>query len=120
MKLTTATAVEMVAYERAPRPTGRSVNQAIVCADGFTVSVQASSMHYAHDSSGEAPYWNLGTDPQIAYPFVTFEVGYPSENPPADVWDEYDSGGVWAWVPREVVADLLDLHGGAVGWKAPE
>lgn len=31
-----------------------------------------------------------------------------------------DEGGVWAWVPRERIAALLDLHGGAVAWEAVE
>lgn len=116
--LTTALAVEAVAWERAPRPPGRWVNRRIVCADGYAVSVQASVHHYAHDTSGGAPYWSLETPAPIAYPFTTFEVGNPTSDPePADVWDEYESGGVWAWVPRQTVADLLDLHGGALAWE---
>lgn len=118
--LTTALAVEAVAWERAPRyANGGRVNRRIVCADGFAVSVQASGSHYANDSdpSGRAPYWR-GIVPKVVYPFTTFEVGNPTSDPePTDVWAEYDSGGVWAWVPRQVVADLLRLHGGAVAWE---
>jgi hypothetical protein len=124
--LTTALAVEAVAWERAPRYERREVNRRIVCADGFAVSVQASSNHYANDSAPEgrlpnglpadAPYWR-GDEP-VAYPFTTFEIGAPTADPePAEVWDEYDSDGVWAWVPRQTVADLLDAHGGAVSWE---
>lgn len=116
--LTTATAVEAVAWERAPRYPRRSVNRRMECADGFKVSVQASDMHYANDShpSGEAPYWRGGGEAE--YPYTTFEIGGISEDPtPADVWDEYDSDGVWAWVPRQVVADLLETHGGVVAWE---
>ena len=94
----------------------------MVCADGFAVSVQASPMCYANDSRpGEdnAPYWR-GNDPKVEYPYTTFEVGNPTADPePAQVWDEHDSGGVWAWVPRQAVADLLDMHGGAIAWEAP-
>lgn len=116
-ELTTSLAVEAVAWGRAPRQGGRTVNHRIVCADGFLVSVQASERHYANDSTGKAPYWALG-DADIRWPFTTFEVGNPSDDPgPAEVWDEYESGGVWAWVPRVVVADLLDAHGGAVAWE---
>lgn len=117
--LTTTLAVEAIAWGRAPRYPGRNVNNRVVCADGFAVSVQASGWHYANDShpSGEAAYWRLG-DEEPTYPFTTFEVGYPTTDPePADVWDEYESGGVWAWVPRQVVADLLDAHGGATAWE---
>jgi hypothetical protein len=116
MSLTTDLAVEAVAWERAPRYPLRSVNRRILCADGFAVSVQASANHYANDASSEAPYWHM--DREVSYPFTTFEVGYPTADPePAEVWSEYDSGGVWAWVPRQVVADLLALHGGAVAWE---
>lgn len=118
--LTTALAVEAVAWERAPRYPSRTVNRRIVCADGFTVSVQASAHHYAMDSGadGSGPYWRW-KDETPAYPFTTFEIGNPTEDPaPAEVWDEYDNGGVWAMVPRQVVADLLDLHGGAVAWES--
>lgn len=121
--LDTARAVSLIAHERAPRHDGGRVNRRVRCADGFLVSVQASAHHYAHDSSGEAPYWKTPTTPGqmagVAYPFVTFEVGNPSDEPaPSEVWDEYESSGVWAWVPSQVVADLLDAHGGAVGWEA--
>lgn len=119
--LTTTAAVEAVAWERAPRYPKRTVNRRIICADGFTVSVQASPMHYAHDSGEDddrSPYWR-GIDPEVYYPFTTFEVGNTSE---ADLsaLAEWDAGGVWAWVPRQVVADLLDAHGGAVGWEGLE
>jgi hypothetical protein len=118
--LTTSLAMDAIAWGRAPRYPKRSVNRRIVCVDGYRVSVQASDMHYANDShpSGEAAYWR-GNDPEIAYPFVTFEIGGVDSDPaPAEAWDEYDNGGVWAWVPRQVVADLLDAHGGAVAWES--
>lgn len=117
--LTTAEAVEAVAWGRAPRDPHGRVNLRIVCADGFAVSVQASAWHYANDRNGDAPYWrDFGEDESTGWPFVTFEVGNPSAEPkPKKVWREYDSGGVWAWVPRRVVADLLDSHGGAVRWE---
>lgn len=116
--LTTTLAVEAIAWERAPRHSGGRVNRRIVCADGFTVSVQASRWHYANDRTG-APYWRFGEDVAVDYPFTTFEVGNPSDEPaPESVWSGYDSGGVWAWVPRQVVADLLAAHGGAVAFEA--
>jgi hypothetical protein len=117
--LTTGLAVEAVAWGRAPRHPGDRINRRIVCADGFKVSAQASSWHYAKDShaSGEAPYWR-GLDTEPTYPFVSFEIGNPSSDPePAEVWDEFEAGGVWAWVPRQAVADLLGAHGGAVAWE---
>ena len=121
--LTTQLAVEAVAWERAPRyKDGGTVNLRVLCADGYAVSVQASAMHYAHDSheDGSGPYWRYRDETPV-YPFVTFEVGNPTADPePADAWDEYESGGAWATVPRQLVADLLDAHGGAVAWEQPK
>jgi len=118
--LTTTLALDAVAWGRAPRHDGGlRVNRRVVCADGFKVSVQASSSHYARDShtSGEAPYWR-GFDAEAVWPFVEFELGAPDPEPKHEPLDEYESGGVWAWVPREIVAGLLDAHGGAVGWES--
>ena len=123
--LTTTAALDAVAYGRAPRyEGGLRVNLRVVCADGFKVSVQASPRHYAMDSSpsGEAPYWrgrSLGDESGVAWPFVSFELGGVDDEPAFAALDEYDSSGVWAWVPREVVEGLLDSHGGAVAWEEP-
>lgn len=116
--LTTQDALNAIAYERAPRRHGRPVNQRVVCADGFKISVQASVRHYANDShpSGEAPCWRSLDDEQPTWPFTTFELGNPSDE--VIGLDEWDSGGIWAWVPREAVINLLLRHGGAVAWEA--
>lgn len=116
--LSTKLALDAIAYERAPRANG-FVNYRVVCADGFKVSVQASSSHYANDSQpGEdnAPYWRRREDEPI-YPFVTFELGAIDDEPEALA--EWESGGVWAWVPRKAVKALLESHGGAVAWDLP-
>lgn len=117
-RLFTRTALDAVRWERAPRNPGSRVNRRIVCRDGYAVSVQASPDHYANDDSdGEAPYWK-GPDPEVAYPFVTVEVGNPTADPePAAAWEQYESGGVWAWVPIGLVECLLLAHGGAVMWE---
>ena len=120
--VTTALAVEAIAWGRAPKhPRRATLNLRVVCADGYIASVQASAMHYANDShpDGSGPYWR-GVDEGTVWPFISFEIGNPTSDPtPADVWDEYDSGGVWSSVPRQIVADLLNAHGGATGWETP-
>lgn len=120
-ELTTTLAVDAIAWGRAPAysPKGRP-NLRVLCADGFSVSVQASSWHYAEDSGadGAGPYWRE-LDAEPIYPFITFEVGYPTDEPPT-TWDEYEGGGIWARVPRNLIEALLDDHGGAVGWTRTE
>ena len=82
------------------------VRPKIVCVDGTTLSVQASSTHYCSPRDDEGPYYEV-------------EVGYPSIRPePWDQWREYceDSDNptdtVYGWVPIELVHALIALHGG--------
>lgn len=106
--------LEAVAWGRAPTYSNGRTAHRILCADGFSISVQASPHHYSDDSSdGEAPYW---TDREPVYPWTSFEVAYPSA--PIAGWPEPDDGStaLWSWVPKEQVAQLLTEHGGTVGW----
>lgn len=76
----------------------------IICADGFTMSVQASAIHYC------TPKDNVG-------PYTAFEVGYPSQNEPLlhPYGYQLEDGGwdnVFAWVPATVVDAIIAKHGG--------
>ena len=91
----------------APRPH-------IVCADGFTVSVQASKYHYCSPRSK----WD-GRPEDWSGPYTHVEVGFPSEIPePWQKWLEYCESDykptetVYARVPVEMVRDLIAFHGG--------
>lgn len=75
----------------------------IICADGFTMSVQASEFHYS------TPRENIG-------PWLKFEIGFPSlkeelimdyaESP------EKPTGTVYGYVPAETVEAVIEKHGG--------
>lgn len=71
----------------------------IHCADGFSMSVQASAGHYCE------PRNNIG-------PWTAFEVGYPSQEEPL----LGDNGGdtVWGWVPATTIDAIIAKHGGIV------
>lgn len=84
------------------------------CADGFSVSVQASVTHYC--SPRETLRDVLG--------YTHFEVGFPSQEVPA--WMEYaedpsnPTGTVYGWVPHDIIDKALTAHGGVVKvsyWK---
>lgn len=73
------------------------------CADGYSVSIQASSLHYSIPRKNNA------------VPYDRVEIGYPTW------WDEelkrfreYEDGGVCPCVPVEVINDVLKKHGGIV------
>jgi hypothetical protein len=84
------------------------VRPQILCADGTTISVQASAGHYCTPRDGVGPY-------------TTVEVGYPSAPWPEAV--EYkegddsvaDSDAVFGYVPVVLVEAYIAAHGGAVG-----
>lgn len=83
------------------------VRPQILCADGTTLSVQASAGHYCTPRDIEGPY-------------TAVEVGFPSAPWPEAV--EYkedvsvaDCDTVFAFVPVELVEAYIEAHGGAVG-----
>ena len=82
----------------------------VKCADGFTMSVQASARNY------NSPRDDVG-------PYTEVEVGFPSsfdihlhqyaENPDAP------TETVYGWVPADTVIMCIDAHGGMVEGELP-
>ena len=72
------------------------------CADGFSMSVQASNSHYC------SPRDDFG-------PYVSVEVGYPNRPEPLlEPHSDVVGGDVFGWVPVEVIAQIIAKHGGLV------
>lgn len=82
------------------------VRPAVICKDGFQISIQASESHYC------TPRTNTEKE------YTAVELGYPSE--PDDIIKEYAEDSdqltrtVYGWVPVTVVDELLEKHGGIV------
>lgn len=81
----------------------RSVLPAIECVDGFRMSVQASENHYCSPRDAFGPWTHL-------------EVGFPSQVEPL-LWPYAEDPGEWKGtvyirVPIELVAAVVELHGG--------
>lgn len=73
----------------------RYLNNWVVCKDGFTFSVQASSWHDCHPRVD-------GTS------FTHYEVGYPSEEPQyIEIDDE-----VASWIAVDLILGEINYHGG--------
>ncbi len=86
---------------------------AVVCADGFTVSVQGHPLLYCSPKEYGAVY-------------TAVECGYPSERPePWDEWQRYcespddPTETVYAYVPVGLVSALIESHGGLVAGRVP-
>ena len=76
------------------------------CADGFTVSVQASKYHYCEPRiDGDCEY-------------VSVELGYPNTEDPLIIGYAEDlddpTETVYGYVPIELVNELAEKHGGIV------
>ena len=87
-----------------------TVRPAIVCADGLTLSVQASDTHYS--------------EPREIYgPYSAVEIGFPSDVIPEIMeWaetPETPTQTVYGWVPVEVVDAVIAAHGGIVNEPQP-
>ena len=83
----------------------------VVCADGFSMSVQASSGAYCEPRiDGAASYSEV-------------EVGYPSVAE-SDLMEWVESPDrptdtVYGWVPSKVVRAVIEKHGGMVEGEVP-
>lgn len=83
----------------------------IVCADGFSMSVQASEFSYC--------------EPRVtgASRYTAVEVGFPSQREellqPFAEDAEQPTETVYGWVPSQTVALVIAKHGGAVSGEVP-
>ena len=86
-------------------------NKRVVCADGFTMSVQADDFTYCLPRNDEGPY-------------TAVEVGFPNEYEELIIdWAEDDSSPtetVYGYVPSHIVSLVLAKHGGMVEGEVPK
>ena len=90
---------------------GTDRNRQVVCADGFTMSVQAHQGAYCTPRmSGARKYTHV-------------EVGFPSEREDLLIqWAEEPdkpTQTVYGWVPVQTVTNVLVKHGGIVDGEVP-
>lgn len=76
----------------------------MICADGFVVSIQASSGHYCTPREDRA------------WPYACWELGFPTEahEEIATYAEDKDrlTGTVYGWVPSSNVLLVINKHGG--------
>ena len=86
-------------------------NEVVVCADGFTMSVQAHAGAYCLPKMTGAPVYR------------EVEVGFPSiEEPMLMEWVEEaqrPTDTVYGYVPVQVVNNVIAKHGGIVSGEVP-
>lgn len=110
---------------------------AIVCQDGFTMSIQASAHHYCEPRQnffqvekeskqyyyGDAGYLNLPNkfETVIDYNIYThFEIGYPNQEETLLISYAEDptklTDTVYGYVPKQLIEEVIEKHGGAVAF----
>jgi hypothetical protein len=77
------------------------------CKDGFSISIQVSSLHYCTPRDDNAVYSKV-------------ELGFPSERDSLldiyqEILNEDPTKSVYPYVPVEIVNQLIDKHGGPSG-----
>lgn len=80
------------------------IHERILCADGFSVSVQANRCAYCRPRDDNGPYFEV-------------ELGFPSERPTDAIMQfaeeaERPTETVYGYVPVALVRELIALHGG--------
>ena len=87
------------------------LNETVVCADGFEMSVQARAGAYCLPRMTDAPVYR------------EVEVGFPSiEEPMLIKWAEdkhKPTDTVYGWVPVRIVTNVIAKHGGMVSGEVP-
>ena len=87
------------------------INEAVVCADGFRMSVQGNEGAYCEPRLNNQKKYNL------------VEVGYPSEREELIMpWAEHPAqptDTVYGYVPVDVVTNVIVKHGGMIEGEVP-
>ena len=87
------------------------INETVICADGFRMSVQANEGAYCEPRQNDEKKYNL------------VEVGFPTEREPLIMpWCENDhnpTNTVYGYVPVDIVTNVIVKHGGMVAGQVP-
>ena len=82
----------------------------VECADGFSMSVQASSRHYSEPKNDVGPYEAVEVGGVSSYDYFLHKYAEDPDNP---------TGTVYGWVPADTITLCIDAHGGMVGGELP-
>ena len=88
----------------------RKLNERVICADGFSMSVQASEYTYCTPRDSIGPY----TAVEIGMPTTREDDFMPYCEDPED-----PTGTVYGYVPASIVSRVISRHGGIISGRVP-
>ena len=82
------------------------------CADGVSLSIQASEYAYCSPRKRHNVPWDFYTLVEVGY---IYDKDSQPFSPP-DIWRPYRSGNdeIWAYIPVPMVKEFINEHGGEV------
>lgn len=88
----------------------RKIYKRVVCADGFTISMQASHMTNCRPKDDSGPYSKI----EMAYPNRGDSLIQRYAEDPDD-----PTRTIYSYVPADIVRRLIAKHGGVVAGEVP-
>ena len=88
----------------------RKMYEQVVCADGFSMSVQASKGSYCSPRDDSGPYDSVEVGFPSSYDYYLHEYAEDPDKP---------TDTVYGWVPADTVMMCIDAHGGMVSGELP-
>ena len=88
----------------------RKMYEQVVCADGFSMSVQASKGSYCRPKNNVGPYESVEVGYPTSYDYYLHKYAEDPDNP---------TGTVYGWVPADTVMMCIDAHGGMISGELP-
>ena len=82
----------------------------VKCADGFTMSVQASKGSYCSPRDDAGPYDSVEVGFPSSYDYYLHQYAEDPDKP---------TDTVYGWVPADTVMMCIDAHGGMVSGELP-
>ena len=84
--------------------------ECVECADGFSMSVQASRRNYNQPRNDAGPYESV----EVGYPNRECAILLPHAESP-----EKPTESVYGYVPADTIIECIEAHGGMVGGELP-
>ena len=89
---------------------GRPEFELVCCADGFSMSVQASRYNYSSPRNNTGPWDSVEVGMPSAYEYCLMPYAEDPDRP---------TETIYGYVPNKLVRSIIEVHGGLVSGEVP-